>query len=102
MMDATQRAIAQKNREVKPASWDKLRRDEIVKGIRRRGIPSPNEENAVFRKTLSAVIDLLISTNVITQDEADCTFAEFLEQTAVVNGVKETVKENMGDGGMTE
>jgi hypothetical protein len=71
--------LARKNREVNPDSWERVRRDIIVRNIRQNIAPSVNEENAILRKTIAQMVDILIKNNVLTNEEALEVFAEFYD-----------------------
>jgi hypothetical protein len=95
-MNALRLRLANKNREVNPESWEKLRRNAIVRDIRQKVAPSVNEENAVLRKTLAQVIIMLIKNTDLTEEQALKVFAEFYDYNGKIEKCKADVKEELG------
>ena len=92
--------LARKNREVNPESWEKLRRNAIVRDIRQKVAPSVNEENAVLRKTLAQVIIMLIKNTDLTEEQALKVFAEFYDYNGKIEKCKADIKAEMNGGTM--
>ena len=92
--------LARKNREVNPKSWEKLRRNAIVRDIRQKVAPSVNEENAVLRKTLAQVIIMLIKNTDLTEEQALKVFAEFYDYNGKIEKCKADITAEMNGGTM--
>lgn len=87
--------LAKKNREVDASSWERLYSSLTVQKIRKNVASSVNEENAVLRKTIAKVIDMLVAKTDITEEQALEIFAEFYDYNAAVERCKAEAKEEM-------
>lgn len=99
-MNQTLLNLAKRNREQAPESWDHLRRNTIIRDIRKKGgIPSEHEELATLRKTLDKLIHLYADQTGKTETEIREIFADFYRQTDTVNRIKQEVDKELGIGG---
>lgn len=94
-MNALHLKLAKKNREVDTSSWERLYSSLTVRKIRKNIAPSVNEENAILRKTVTKVIDMLVAKTDISKEQALEIFAEFYNYNAAVEQCKTEAKTEM-------
>jgi ATP-dependent Lon protease len=87
--------LAKKNKKVDTKSWDDLYRNTVVLSIRKNVAPSMNEENAVLRKTLAQVIDMIIAKTDLTEEQASLIFSEFFDYNRAIEQCKAEVKQEL-------